>query len=100
MGTRYEHYRDMFDLWEDALAMLMRMYDASPHPVYAKKIFMLSCALDALRIQIDVLCGYKSHSSHDRIEDAYVKPPENDNRGTPLKQEERYDDDDLLGLGV
>jgi hypothetical protein len=55
-GTRYNHYRELLDLWDDGVVVLKRYPSKSQSE--AEKLAQLEAATSLLRKQIDIMTGY------------------------------------------
>jgi hypothetical protein len=102
-GSRYKHYTELLELWEDGLELLYRQSNFGHSHALAMKILQLECAILTLKIQIDVLCGYKKtdYALRYKIDNSFSNI--SGGRGTPLKRDDeshwyKKDDDDLLGV--
>ena len=87
-GTRYQHYRDLLELWQSGLEVLNR-YTFSSDVIRKQQ---LEAGIFLLQKQLDVACGYEGKAWELREEiDSITRNVDTikGGRGTPLKKEFR-----------
>ena len=95
IGTRYLHYRQLMDLWEDAIVMLERQNTYSPNKSIRDNINNIEISLEVLKTQIDVMCQFKAYDYKTKYKIDNCRTTEEGGRGTALK--EQYNDEDEDG---
>jgi hypothetical protein len=89
VGSRYVHYTELLELWEDALVLLIRQDEYSHSTKLKDQIAIMEASIKTLKTQIDVMCGYKRIDYGLRYAVDNSTSEAKGGRGTPLKRDDQ-----------